>query len=117
MSFDLDSHARLHDEREAPSWLWIRRTGTALTPAFSQGAGHIGLYNDVSFSIPGTSEFTPGPDATPAIGQRGQKEQVQEVKFEISSTGEERTRAVVKAIRDVHPYEEVVVDVYKLEDF
>lgn len=35
----------------------------------------------------------------------------------MSVTGEQTARAVVGAIREVHPYEEVVVDVYKLEDF
>lgn len=32
-------------------------------------------------------------------------------------TGREVVRNVVKAIRDAHPYEEVVCDVYQLQDF
>lgn len=85
--------------------------------AFAHGAGRIGFYQDVSFAIPGKSEFTPGPNATPAIGKSGEVESVDEVKLEMSVTGESVARAVVGAIRDAHPYEEVVVDVYKLEDF
>lgn len=88
-----------------------------LISAFEKGAGQIGLYNKVSFSFEGNSEFTPGPDAKPHIGQPGKKEQVDEIKLEMASEGEERTREVVKAIRATHPYEEVVVDVFKLEDF
>lgn len=52
----------------------------------------------------------------PAIGTPGELEHVEEVKLEMS-VGEEAVREVVAAIRNTHPYEEVVVDVYKLEDF
>jgi hypothetical protein len=75
------------------------------------------LYRDVSFTIPGISQFTPDATATPAIGTPGQPEQVEEVKIEMESKGEEVTRGVVRAIRDSHPYEEVVVDVFRLESF
>lgn len=85
--------------------------------ALDAGAGRIGLYRDVSFTIPGISQFTPDATATPAIGTPGQPEQVEEVKIEMESKGEEVTRGVVRAIRDSHPYEEVVVDVFRLESF
>jgi hypothetical protein len=70
----------------------------------------------VCFTIPGKSQFRPGASAVPAIGTPGELEHVEEVKLEMS-VGEEAVREVVAAIRNTHPYEEVVVDVYKLEDF
>ena len=76
------------------------------------------MYKDVSYTTSaGLSEFTPGPDSTPAIGKRGERERVEEVKVEVTTSGEEQTREVVKKLREAHPYEEVAVDVYKLEDF
>ena len=71
----------------------------------------------MSFAIEGRSEFTPGPDATPHIGKPGEMEQVDEIKLEMTCEGEEQTRAVCKVIRSVHPYEEVVCEVVRLEDF
>jgi len=41
---------------------------------------------------------------------------VKEVKLELSVTGKDVVRNVVKAIREAHPYEEVVCDVYQLLD-
>ena len=40
-----------------------------------------------------------------------------EVKLEMSVDGKDTVTKVVKAIRDTHPYEEVVCDVYALCDF
>ena len=85
--------------------------------AFSKGAGTIGLYNKVSFSCEGFTEFIPGPDATPHIGAPGKAEKVDEIKLEIVCEGEEQTREIVREIKQTHPYEESVVLVHKLEDF
>jgi hypothetical protein len=86
------------------------------TPAFTAGAGRIGLYHNVCYSSTGTTQFIPGPTSTPAIGTPGQQELVQEVKLEFT-VGEDAVRKAVEAVRKVHPYEEVVVDVYRLEEF
>lgn len=67
------------------------------------------------FSIPGLSQFRPNAEAAPAIGKAGQLEQVHEVKLEMT-VEEDVVRKVLAAIRGTHPYEEVVVDVYRLED-
>jgi len=83
----------------------------------SSGAGKIGSYIGVCFCIAGTSHFTPLANSRPAIGRPGEPEVVKEVKLELSVTGREVVRKVVQAIRDAHPYEEVVCDVYQLQDF
>ncbi|GHJ89558.1 hypothetical protein NliqN6_5960 [Naganishia liquefaciens] len=85
--------------------------------AFAVGAGTIGQYTRVAFTSSGTSCFTPNAQANPAIGKPGVEEVVQEVKIEITAVGREVVRQAVERIRKVHPYEEVVVDVYRLEDF
>ena len=85
--------------------------------AFAAGAGTIGEYSRVSFVTSGISSFTPSVNAKPAIGTPGQVEVVDEVRIEVTAVGREIVRQAVKGIRDAHPYEEVVVDVYKLEDF
>ncbi|KAJ9095202.1 hypothetical protein QFC19_007657 [Naganishia cerealis] len=84
---------------------------------FQAGAGQIGAYKDVSFSTPGTGGFTPLEGAHPAIGSVGKGETVDEVRIEVTAVGTEVVREAVRRVKAVHPYEEVVVDVYRLEEF
>lgn len=86
-------------------------------PAFKAGAGQIGSYHNVAFTTSGLSEFTPAEHAKPAIGTPGVSEQVDEVRIDITAVGRDVARHAVEEIRKAHPYEEVVVDVVRLEEF
>ena len=79
------------------------------------GGGKIGAYTHCSFSSIGTGRFLPQAGAQPVIGQIGESEEVNEERIEITV---ERTvlDEVVKAIRSNHPYEEIALDIYSLED-
>lgn len=79
------------------------------------GAGKLGNYSHCTFSTKGIGRFKPEIGANPHIGQVGKLEEVSEEKIE---TVVERTKLqeVIKAIKAVHPYEEVALDVYSLED-
>jgi hypothetical protein len=44
-------------------------------------------------------------------------EEVDEVRIEITAVGREVVKEAVDRVREAHPYEEVVVDVYRLEEF
>jgi hypothetical protein len=90
---------------------------TDAIPVFDAGAGTIGNYSRVSFTTPGTSSFLPSSTSTPAIGTPGEVEVVQEVRIEVTAVGRDVVKRAVEGVRKVHPYEEVVVDVYRLEDF
>ncbi len=82
--------------------------------AFSAGAGKIGRYGRCSFRAEGTGTFLPGEGTRPYIGEVGKEERVREVRLE-TVVPAERLGAVIRAIRAVHPYEEVAYDVYPLE--
>lgn len=79
------------------------------------GAGRIGNYTCCSFSSKGVGRFKPGDNAHPAIGEVGKLESVQEERIEFVC---DRTLAedVVSVIKKAHPYEEVALDIYPLED-
>ncbi|KAK6992251.1 putative GTP cyclohydrolase 1 type 2 [Favolaschia claudopus] len=66
---------------------------------FLAHVGKIGNYQRCAFLTRGTGQFAPTADANPTIGQLGKLEQVEEDRVE------------------VHPYEEVAYDVYRLEDY
>ncbi len=79
------------------------------------GAGKIGNYSFCTFSSRGTGRFKPEQGANPTIGEVGKLEAVEEERIEVVC---ERTilQDVISAIKAVHPYEEVALDVYPLED-
>lgn len=78
------------------------------------GGGRVGNYSHCSFSSKGIGRFLPIEGANPAIGVVGTPEQVPEERIEVTC---ERglLSTVVAAIKSVHPYEEIALDVYSLE--
>lgn len=79
------------------------------------GAGAVGDYDSCSFSTSGEGRFRPLAGADPAIGRVGGLEVVDEVRIEAVLPRGRRT-AVVRALLDVHPYEEVAFDVTEVAD-
>lgn len=79
------------------------------------GAGVIGNYSFCSFSTKGIGRFKPEQGANPHIGEVGKFEEVAEERIE-TVCPKEKLQAVIKAIKEVHPYDEVALDVYPLEN-
>ncbi len=79
------------------------------------GAGKIGNYSSCSFSSKGVGRFRPDQGANPYIGEVGKFEEVFEERIEVICP-REKLQDVIKAIKEVHPYEEVALDVYPLEN-
>ena len=77
------------------------------------GAGKIGNYTSCSFSVKGTGRFNPEQGANPHIGEVGKFEEVAEERIE-GNCPKEKLDDVIKAIKKVHPYDEVAFDVYPL---
>jgi len=82
---------------------------------FAAGGGQIGLYDQASFSLPGTGTFRPLEGSNPHIGDTGHFEQVEEIRLEILFESH-RQNTVLKALFASHPYEEVAYDIYLLEN-
>lgn len=78
------------------------------------GAGKIGNYDFCTFSSLGMGRFLPKEGASPAIGEVGKIERVEEERIE-TVVPRELLSAVIEAVKEVHPYEEVAFDVYSLE--
>ena len=85
---------------------------TALADA---GAGRLGAYDSCSWSTTGEGRFRPLDGATPAIGQVGELEVVEEVRIE-AVVPRSRRGAAVRALLAAHPYEEPAFDVVPLAD-
>lgn len=80
---------------------------------FSAGAGHIGNYDNCSFTAEGTGTFR-GNDATkPFTGKPNELSKEQEQRLEtIFEPAQEQK--VISALLNAHPYEEVAYDLYSL---
>jgi len=78
------------------------------------GAGEIGDYDGCSFTVSGTGRFRPREGASPAIGEVGAPEAVEEVRIE-AVVPSWAVGAVRRSVAAAHPYEEPAIDVYSLE--
>lgn len=84
--------------------------------ASEAGAGTIGKYKKCAWVAEGYGSWVADEDANPVRGEVGKVEKVDEVKIEMECP-DEAIQAVLDAIKKVHPYEEVVIDVLKMERF
>jgi hypothetical protein len=80
---------------------------------FRAGAGRIGEYERCSWYAQGEGTFLGGEASDPAIGERGREQRVAELRVE-TVVPAERARAVVEALVEAHPYEEVAYDLYPM---
>jgi hypothetical protein len=82
---------------------------------FKAGAGHIGNYSSCSFNTEGQGTFLAMDDSHPYCGEIGQLHTEKETRIETVFPAYLQS-AVISALLSVHPYEEPVFDLYKLEN-
>ncbi len=77
------------------------------------GGGILGNYDNCTFSTKGIGRFRPLEGANPTIGKVGETEEVMEERIEVT-VQKDKLNAIIEAIKSVHPYEEIPIDVYEL---
>lgn len=90
----------------------VERVRSAMANA---GAGKIGEYSSCAFATPGHGSFRGSDLSTPVIGKAGQLEVVPEIRLEMAAPRSD-VDGIVRAMKAVHPYEEVAYDVYRIEN-
>jgi dinuclear metal center YbgI/SA1388 family protein len=80
---------------------------------FEAGAGQIGDYDSCSYNLEGKGSFRPGDEADPYVGTKGELHFEEETRVETIFPSY-KTNAVLKAMIEAHPYEEVAYDLYPL---
>ena len=78
-------------------------------------AGTIGNYTECTFSVSGTGRFRSEQGAHPATGQVGELAEERMERIEAVCPRDILQRTIA-AIKEVHPYETVGIDIYPLED-
>lgn len=80
---------------------------------FKAGGGHVGNYDECSFTVGGMGTFRPGPGTTPYSGEQGLRSSEAEFRLEfIYHVPLEQ--AIISAMLAAHPYEEVAYDRYPI---
>jgi hypothetical protein len=82
---------------------------------FAAGAGRVGNYDCASWQTLGQGQFRPLAGANPFIGRVDTIETVAEYKVETICAAD-NIRAVVVALKEAHPYEEVAYIVLPMWD-
>jgi hypothetical protein len=77
---------------------------------FTAGGGEIGHYSHCSLSHKGIATFMPRENSNPHIGQHNIQEQLIEERIEIVCSWN-NLENVCNAIKNTHPYEELVIDI------
>lgn len=85
------------------------------TALFKAGAGQIGLYDECSYSTSGNGTFRANEGADPYVGKVGSRHTEAEQRIEVILP-EWKLQAVLSAMNQAHPYEEVAYDLYRLEN-
>lgn len=80
------------------------------------GAGRIGEYESCSFSCRGTGRYCPCERAHPHIGRSGELAEVEEERVEVVVT-DEALKDVLRAVKEVHPYEEPALHLWPMLDY
>lgn len=93
----------------------VDSTQAVLEALYAAGAGGVGDYKNCSFRVEGTGTFLPTEGTNPAVGEVGQAEEVTEDRIEVLLPVP-LEGAVLAALRQAHPYEEVAFYLQKLEN-
>ncbi|MCY4356928.1 MAG: NGG1p interacting factor NIF3 [Gammaproteobacteria bacterium] len=85
------------------------------TAMFDAGAGRVGDYDCCAWQTLGQGQFRPLSGSKPFFGQQGSVETVAEYKVEMVCI-RECVDAVIAAMKESHPYEEVAYCVIRMEE-
>jgi len=82
---------------------------------FKIGAGHIGNYENCSFTSHGTGSFKGNNNSNPSIGEKNQLQQEEETQLQLTFASH-LTSKIIQTLHQVHPYEEVAYEITTLEN-
>ena len=82
---------------------------------FKAGAGSLGNYESCSFNVEGTGTYMGNEDSNPVIGKKGELHTEEEIALAVTYKKHLESE-VLKALFEVHPYEEVAYELTTLNN-
>lgn len=101
--------------RKIASFVPVAHADRVRQAMFDAGAGEIGQYSSCSFNTAGVGTFLAGNDTQPFVGERGELHREPELRVEMLYPVF-REGAILRAMKEAHPYEEVAFDIYPLSN-
>ena len=93
----------------------VSHSDTVRKALFEAGCGSIGNYDNCSYNIEGVGTFRGGEGTHPFVGEVGKEHEEKEVRIETIVPAHKEGSAV-KAMLDVHPYEEPAYDLFPVKN-
>lgn len=81
---------------------------------FDQGAGQLGDYDHCCWQVLGQGQFRPSENSNPSVGQKEKLNTVKEYLVEMICN-DAVINAVIRALKQAHPYEEPAYSIVRLE--
>lgn len=85
------------------------------TALFNAGAGNIGNYDSCSFNLEGKGTYRGNEESNPTLGKKGELHKESETLISVVFAKHLETK-VLKALFNVHPYEEVAYEITTLDN-
>jgi len=82
---------------------------------FEIGAGHIGNYENCSFSNQGIGSFKGNDSSDPTVGTKNELHKAEEIQLQLTFSAHLK-RKVISTLHKTHPYEEVAYEISTLEN-
>ncbi|GAK93805.1 hypothetical protein JCM19298_1142 [Nonlabens ulvanivorans] len=82
---------------------------------FKAGAGHLGNYEESSYSLNGTGTFLGNEDSDPKIGEKGKRSTIEEKLLSVTFLPHLESN-ILKTLFKSHPYEEVAYELSTLNN-
>ena len=99
--------------KKLTTYVPVKQADNLRSKLFEVGAGAIGNYSNCSFTIEGSGSFKPDEKAKPYKGTIGELHLEKETQLNLTFTADKET-AILNALFQFHPYEEVAYEVYTL---
>lgn len=82
---------------------------------FNAGAGALGNYTECNFALEGQGTFKPNDNASPATGEKNERNKVQEKQINVIFQSH-LEKVVTNALLNTHPYEQVAFEIYTTDN-
>lgn len=92
-----------------------KEAATLKQALFAAGAGSIGNYDDCSFSNEGKGTYKGDANSNPVVGEKHEFITADETQITITFP-KHKESAVIKTLKEAHPYEEVAYEILTLEN-
>lgn len=101
--------------KKLTTYVPVKSSEVLKSALFNAGAGNIGNYDNCSFSVPGIGTFIGNEQSNPVLGKKGKLEKVEEIKLTVSYESKYEN-AILKALQENHPYEEIAYEIITTEN-